>query len=214
MLGIVGCTILINLGIWQSKRLEWKTEVLSEIDKKLKAFPGDLPQEVSKNQDQYRSVGLTGRFIENELHVLTSIKFKGPGYRVIAPFLLDDGRLIMVDRGFILETEKLISRPLGIATIKGNLLWPNETDNFTPEPNFELNIWFSREINLMSKELGTEPILLVLKESDILQGPDPQPIGINIPNNHLGYAITWFSLAIVWFGMTGYLLWRIKFKSL
>ena len=65
----------------------------------------------------------------------------------------------------------------------------------------------------MAKELNSEPILLVLREGDILQGPEPQPIGINIPNNHLGYAVTWFGLAFVWFCMTVYLVWRIRYKS-
>ena len=43
-----------------------------------------------------------------------------------------------------------------------------------------------------------------------------QPLGVTtsgIPNDHLQYAGTWFSLAAVWLGMTGYLLWRIRQRT-
>ena len=77
--------------------------------------------------------------------------------------------------------------------------------------DFKKNIWFSRNLREMSKYLNSEPTLVILEQSDPpLKTPLPQPIGLNIPNNHLSYAITWFSLAFVWFGMTIYMLWRIK----
>lgn len=201
------------LGIWQTNRLEWKTNILIDIERKLRADPVELPAEVNKSDDQYRSIRMEGKFLEKELHVLTSTKFKGPGYRIIAPFIGNDGRVVMVDRGFVKESEKSKSRSLERTSIIANLLWPDEIDRFIPEPNIELNIWFARELESMAKELNSEPILLVLREGDILQGPEPQPIGINIPNNHLGYAVTWFGLAFVWFCMTVYLVWRIRYKS-
>jgi len=210
VLGFVGCTVLVMLGIWQLNRLEWKTNILTDIERKLNADPVELPNVVSKSEDQYRSIRMEGKFLEKELHVLTSIKFKGPGYRIIAPFLGVDGRVVMVDRGFVKESEKLKSRSLERTSIVANLLWPNEIDGFIPEPNMELNIWFARELETMAIELTSEPILLVLRETDILSGPEPQPIGINVPNNHLGYAVTWFALALVWFCMTVYLVSRMR----
>ena len=211
-LGIVGCSILVVLGTWQINRLEWKTNVLTEIERKLSADPIELPDTVEKSEDQYRSIRMEGKFLEKELHVLTSIKFKGPGYRIIAPFLGNDGRVVMVDRGFVKESEKSKSRSLESTSIIANLLWPDEIDSFTPQPNLGLNIWFARELDKMAQELNSEPILLVLRETEVLKGPEPQPIGINIPNNHLGYAVTWFALAFVWFCMTVYLVWRVKQK--
>ncbi len=62
----------------------------------------------------------------------------------------------------------------------------------------------------MAEALGTLPVMLVTASSDDAAAPMPLPVTVNIPNDHLQYAITWFGLALVWALMTGYLLWRIK----
>jgi surfeit locus 1 family protein len=62
----------------------------------------------------------------------------------------------------------------------------------------------------MAAALGTEPVMLVAAASDDPEAPLPLPVTANLRNDHLGYAITWFALAIVWSVMTGYLLYRIK----
>ncbi|HCT33990.1 MAG TPA: SURF1 family protein, partial [Sulfitobacter sp.] len=99
---------------------------------------------------------------------------------------------------------------LGPATVTGNLQWPRETDSFTPEADLKGNIWFARDVPDMAQTLGTEPVLLVARSST------PQPAGISplpvdtarIPNDHLQYAITWFSLAAIWLGMSLFFLRR------
>ena len=210
ILGLGGALSLIFLGIWQMERLEWKTNILLEIEKKISAEPVELVNGISKIEDQYRSIKVEGELKSNEVHVLTSIKNKGPGFRIITPLELKSGKVILVDRGFVSEADKNTSRQIGEATFIGNLLWPNETDGFTPAPDIAKNIWFARNLNLIAKHLNTEEILLVARVSSLVDGPITQPIGLNVPNDHLGYAITWFSLAIVWLGMTLYLVWRIK----
>ncbi len=211
ILGLSGVSVLMWLGFWQVQRLEWKNNILSAIAEKISASPTELSNSPEEKMDQYRSVVVEGNFKDIEIHVLSSIKFVGPGFKVISPFVLEDGRVIMVDRGFVAESEKNKSRYLGPISIQGNLLWPDETDVFTPKPDLKKNIWFSRNLREMSKYLNAEPTLVILEYSDPpLKTPLPQPIGLNIPNNHLSYAITWFSLAFVWFGMTIYMLWRIK----
>ena len=65
----------------------------------------------------------------------------------------------------------------------------------------------------MADVLQTEPVLLVAK-SHTGGGIEPLPVETSsIPNDHLQYAITWFLLTIVWLGMTGFLLWRIKRRT-
>ena len=95
--------------------------------------------------------------------------------------------------------------------VRGNLHWPNETDSYTPEPDLEAGVWYARDVPMMAAHLKTEPILLVASavEGD-LQSIEPNPITITgIKNDHMGYAITWFLLAIVWAGMTLLFTWRI-----
>ena len=62
----------------------------------------------------------------------------------------------------------------------------------------------------MAAALDTLPVMIVVAESDAPDAPMPLPVTVNIPNDHLQYAITWFLLAVVWTLMTGYLLYRIK----
>ena len=71
-------------------------------------------------------------------------------------------------------------------------------------------MWFARDLEKMSKHLKTDQVLVVLTHSEPSGDPTPQQIGIHIANDHLGYAITWFSLAVVWFGMTILLVYRIR----
>lgn len=129
------------------------------------------------------------------------------------PLALEDGRRILLDRGFVPIDEKETPRHLGAITVEGALQWPREHDSFTAEPDLETNIWFARDVPRMAEALGTEPVLLVTRASDDPGQPLPLPVSVNIRNNHLEYAITWFSLALVWAVMTVFLLSRIKRRT-
>lgn len=210
--GLVGVAILMSLGFWQLQRLTWKTSILAEIDARLAKPPVTLPINPDPATDKYLQVEVTGKIVKGELHVLTFGE-GGPGFRVIAPMLLEDGRLILVDRGFLAETEKDVMRTGGDLTAVGSLVWPQETDKYVPDPNREKNIWFARDVNLMAETLKTEQVMLAISRSSNNDGITPQLVSVNISNRHLEYVMTWFSLAAIWVGMTGYALWRIKPKE-
>jgi surfeit locus 1 family protein len=210
--GIAGVAVLVWLGVWQLHRLEWKTAVLERIDARLAAEPVPVPATPDPETDTYLEVEARGRLEPGELHVYTSAPGRGVGYRVIAPLTLEDGRRVLVDRGFVPIEAKDAARPLGPIAVVGNLAWPQETDRWTSPPDREENIWFARDVALMAEALGTEPVMIVASASEdpAAAAPMPMPVTVNIPNDHLGYAITWFGLAVVWAVMTGYLLSRIN----
>lgn len=205
--GITGCAILIGLGVWQVQRLAWKEDMLARIEAQIGGAPVPLDQAAL---DEFQPVSARGTFTGDELHVLTSIKRIGAVYRVVAAFETQDGRRIMVDRGFIPTTAKDADRPAEAAEIIANFRTVAETDRFTPEPDLTANIWFARDVPAMAEALGAEPILLILRETSETDPPvTPFPVDTSgIPNDHLNYAITWFSLAAVWAAMTGYFLLR------
>jgi surfeit locus 1 family protein len=131
---------------------------------------------------------------------------------VVAAFETDDGRRILVDRGFIPEPLRQGPRPDGPAGVTGNLHWPEDTDSYTPPPDFARGIWFARDVTAMAEVLATEPVMLVQRSGSGAAADFawPQPVdAAGIPNDHLGYAVTWFLLAAVWAGMTAFLVWRI-----
>jgi surfeit locus 1 family protein len=211
--GIGGIAVLVWLGVWQLHRLEWKTAILERIEAGLAAEPVPVPAAPEPEADAYLKVEARGRLAPGELHVYTSAPGRGVGYRVIAPLVLDDGRRVLVDRGFVPIEAKDAVRPPGPVTIVGNLAWPRETDRWTSPPDREENLWFARDVAPMAEALGTEPVMVVASASDGPEAPTPMPVTDNIPNDHLGYAITWFGLAVVWAVMTGYLLWRINRRT-
>ncbi len=213
--GIGGIAILVSLGVWQLQRLAWKEAILSDINARVSAAPVAVPQTPSAQSDLYLPVELQGDFTGEELHVLASVKRRGAGYRVISVLQSDDRR-IMVDRGFIPTERKDEPRQAQAVTVQGNLHWPDELDSFTPEPDQTRDIWFARDVPAMAQALDAEPFLIVARSvSETQPAIDPLPINTNaIPNDHLQYAITWFSLALLWFAMTVYLLWRIRQRTL
>jgi len=213
LFGLVGCAILIGLGTWQLQRLAWKKGVLAQISARLNDTPVPLPVAPDPARDKYLPVRVAGRFTGPEIDVLVSLKETGAGYRVISAFQTDDGRMILVDRGFLPEDQRPRPRTATLARVVGTLHWPDETDSFTPPPDAARDIWFARDVPAMAAKLQTEPVLIVTREATG-DGITPLPVGTQgIPNNHLNYAVTWFSLAAVWAGMTGLLLWRIRRRT-
>lgn len=211
IIGLGGAAILISLGVWQVQRLAWKQAIIADIEARIVAAPVALPDMLDPSADAYLPVVADGVLGDGEIHVLVSQKDIGAGYRVIAPFRLEDGRQIMVDRGFALTTAKDTERAIGPATISGNLQWPQETDGFTPAPDLSANIWFARDVTAMADALQTLPVLLVARTSS-LQEAEISPLPVDtarIPNDHLQYAITWFSLAAIWLGMSLFFLRRL-----
>ncbi len=201
---IPGLLVLLWLGSWQLQRLAWKENLLVEIATRLSSMPAEMPMHPTANNHNYFVTSIEGEIQRESIHVLTSTKRIGPGFRVISPAILKDGRSILIDRGIIPEKDKNLAFSVGGNNITGYLLWPNETDYFTPQPNFEKNIWFSRDLEKMANFLNTEKILLVttqLQQGSSFNIEDPT---INIPNNHLQYAITWFLMSGLWFCMSIY----------
>lgn len=218
LLGLAGAAVLVALGIWQLQRLAWKEGVLAEISARIAADPVALPAVPDPAEHQYLAVATTVTFTGESLDVLVSRKQIGAGFRPVAVAVTDDGRRILVDRGFLREAERAAPRPgpdAGAHAVAGNLLWPDEVDGFTPEPDLNRGIWFARDLPRMAAHLRAEPVLLVAS-APAPPGFAAEPLPVDtsgIPNDHLGYAIQWFGLAAVWLGMTALLLWRIRRRT-
>ena len=209
--GLVGVAILVSLGVWQLRRLEWKQAILAQIEAQIGAEPVPVPDHPAEDRDRYRAVTATGTIIDDEVHFLVSTRETGAAFRIVSLFLTEDGRRLLLDRGIVTSGAKDDERPAVEATVTGNLLWPDEIDMFTPEPDREMNIWFARDATLLSQELAAEPFLIVLRETSE-SDPSVTPLPVDtasIPNDHREYAITWFGLAAVWAGMTIFWIGRI-----
>jgi surfeit locus 1 family protein len=213
VIGLGGAFILISLGVWQVERLAWKQGVLAEIDARIVDVAVPLPAVVDPVADLYRPVTVTGRFTGEHVDVLVSRKQVGAGVRVIEVLETTDGRRVLVDRGFLRDEDRAAPRESGAAEVEGNLHWPQEVDSYTPPPDAATGLWFARDVGALATALNTEATFIVARRQTG-GGIEPMPVDSStIPNDHMNYAITWFSLAAVWLGMTAYLLWRIRQRT-
>ena len=213
--GFGGFAVLVSLGLWQLQRLEWKQGVLGEIEARIGDDPIPVPKVTDPETDRYLPVRVNGSFTGDSVRVLVSVKGRGAGYRIVSAYLLDDERLIMVDEGFVDLEEPAQPGAADNVSVVGNLHWPVEVDRWTPEPDLSKGLFYARDVEVLASVLGTEPLLIVART---VSGTDaratPLPVTTEgIPNDHLGYAIQWFGLATVWLGMTLFLLWRIRNRT-
>ena len=222
---LAGAAILLGLMTWQLQRLAWKTELIATLQTALAQPPAPLPADPAQSAHEFRRFTVTGRFTgETGAHgftdaaYLTSRKPWGPGYRVVQPFRTDDGRLILVDRGFARLASKNAGgaasvptpAPEGEVALTGALRWPQGSDWFAdPGAGPADNVWLSRDLAALAPLWDAEPVLLVA-ETDTAVGdwPVPLPVSVDLPNDHLEYAITWGLLAAVWLAMGGVLARR------
>ncbi|MFW2587772.1 SURF1 family protein [Sagittula sp. SSi028] len=211
LIGLLGAATLAWLGTWQIQRLDWKQGILDEIETTITAAPQPLPVMIDPEAQRYMPLELSGTVGSEALYVLVSQKHIGAGWRVISAFETDDGRRVLLDRGFTPIEAKDSPLYQGNATVIGNLHWPDDRNPSTPENDADDNTWFARDLGQMAEALQTEPLLVVARQ---VTPPDAQitPLPVDtssIPNDHLQYAITWYSLGVVWLLMTGVWIRRI-----
>ena len=211
--GAIGVGILLGLGFWQVSRLAQKEAYLADLEARIAAAPVALPATPNPEADRFLPVITTGTFDGQALNVLVSRKQIGAGVRLIAAFTTDTGRRILVDRGFVAEADRGADHAATANEVTGNLHWPDEVDSYTPAPDATTGLWFARDVPAMAAALNTDPVLVVAR-SDTGGGVEALAVDTSgTPNDHLQYAITWFSLAVVWAGMTALFLWRIRRRA-
>ena len=209
-LGLAGVVFLCGLGTWQVQRMYEKRAQLDEMTAGISTPAVPVPAQLDPEKDRYRPVTAEGRFTGETLYVLSGKPMIGAGVQVISVLQTDDGRRLLVDRGFLPDDEK--TKLLTVTTVKilGNLMWPRDSNDYTPPPDPKTGLWFARDAQAMSALLGTEPTFIVAR-APTGDGIEAMPIDTSsIPNDHWGYAITWFLLAFVWAVMTAALVWRIR----
>jgi len=211
--------VLIGLGTWQVERKAWKEALIAALTERLAAAPIALPamwQNFDPASDEYRRVKFTAQFdhAAEALVYGAASAFRpdvsGPGYWVFTPARLTDGSLVIVNRGFVPEDRKepksrSAGQVSGPVEIIGALRWPDTRHWFTPQDDAAHNLWFNRDPHAIAaaKELGVVAPFFVEMEAPVPPGglPSPGKIVVNLPDNHLQYAITWYGLAAALVGV-------------
>jgi surfeit locus 1 family protein len=199
--------ILCALGVWQLERLQWKLALIARVNGHMAAVPLPLDRVMAMDGEdaQYRRVVLSGHFDHaREAYVFTT-DAGAPVYHVLTPFTVDDGRVLMVDRGEI-PAEKLDpatrapGNVAGEARVTGVWRVPDAPGAFTPPPDAAHRIWYARDLAGIAQADHLALAAPVVIEADASPNPGGWPKGgqtvVSFRNQHLSYAVTWFGLAL------------------
>jgi cytochrome oxidase assembly protein ShyY1 len=208
-----------GLGIWQLQRRVEKHALIAALHQRLAAAPEALPQPsqwsaLTPAKDEFRRVSFTATYLSRlDAMVYSSGSavrddISGPGTWAFIPARLADGEIVAVDAGFVPNTMQdrgqqnhavarlITNEPV---TMTGYIRFPEAAGILAPANDHDKRLWFNRDHLAMSKALGWDrvaPFYIDLEtpvpESGI---PKPGPLTVQLKDDHLQYAITWFALA-------------------
>ncbi|HZH25551.1 MAG TPA: SURF1 family protein [Azospirillaceae bacterium] len=212
---VFGVAALLALGTWQVQRLTWKNDLIARLEVRLAAPPEPLPARIDDPAAwEYRRASVAGRFLHDKEMLIAGRTWQGQaGWHVVTPLVRDDGAgAVLVNRGFVPHDRRdpALRREGQVAdsvTVEG-LVRPGGRQSWMQPGNRPgENTWFWYDIPAMAAHAGLKEAPPVVLEAGPAANPGGLPIGgqtvVRIRNDHLTYALTWYSLAValgvIWF---------------
>ena len=207
----------VALGIWQVERRAWKHALIEAVATRSTAAPVAAPAPgaaVSAEGDAYRRVRVTGRFLHDRETLVRAVSDLGSGYWVVTP--LDTGRFtVLINRGFVPpDRRESASRAAGNGavevTVTGLLRVTEPGGGFLRSNDPAADNWYSRDVAAIAAARGLSNPAPYFIDADAAPNPGGWPRGgltvVRFSDNHLGYALTWFALALLSLGGIGLVL--------
>ena len=206
--------VLISLGSWQLQRLQWKNDIISNFEARSAAEAIAIP-EANAELDvlEFSSLALEGEYLHDKETFLTGRTYEGnAGFHVVTPFLLDDGRTILINRGWVSEdyrdpAKRAFSQIDGKTSVAGILRRPGVRGYFVPENEPENGFWFTLVPSQINQHLDLGDAAIeqfyadAVRTSDVVTLPIAAKTKLNLRNAHLSYAMTWYGIAIALVGV-------------
>lgn len=218
--------ILVALGTWQVERLQWKEALLASIAERTAAAPQPLTAIETRFHDtgdvEYWPVSVTGTFEHaRERHFFATWQGQ-TGYYVYTPLMLEDGRAVFVNRGFVpFELKESAKRQQGLipgrVTITGLARNPlaEKPSSLVPDNDLPKNIFYWKDRDRMAESAGLptgDRLVPFFIDAGPGSAPGGWPVGgvtiVDLPNNHLQYAVTWYGLAAALLGVV--VVWLLR----
>ena len=187
--------VLISLGSWQLYRLNWKLNLIFEINNSLKNDPVELSKSNKKNYLRIRTSGTVD--FDKQIYLYNLNDSGKPGFEVINPILIGNENYL-INRGWIPfdKKDKAEINLINTNRIIGTLKKQSKANSFKPENDIEKNYWFTLDRDDIFSYTGKKFSKYIIYINGDYKTPEPKVITANISNNHKKYAITWFSMAI------------------
>ncbi|SDG54180.1 surfeit locus 1 family protein [Limimonas halophila] len=202
--------LLLGLGGWQVQRMQWKQDLIADMRARMDGPAIELPGPgAAWKTVRFRRVELTGEFLHDRaLHRLAQTHRGARGFDLITPMRLSDGRTVLVDRGWLpirmredggVPERVRVDGPVTIEGIVRRGGWPGASW-LRPANDPAGNEWLWMDLPRMAQQAGlSDPVTHLYVESVAPAASGRFPIAerprVTLPQNHLGYAITWFGLA-------------------
>lgn len=231
LLTIVGTLVLCTLGGWQLERMGEKHAYIDRLQAQAAGAPAPMPPSADWAKLDPAALDLThvvakGSYLDDRIAgVRTTIAAGPPGSRqlsgfgrwIFQAFKLEDGGVILVNRGFVPESRLGQAGPArGPDTVTGFLRAPESRNSFTPADLPAIREFYTRDPAAIAASLGQPPAPFYLEAAREGDGMKP-PAGVDvrelierIPDNHLQYALTWFGLALTLLGVFAAWVWQAR----
>jgi len=203
--------VLLALGTWQLDRLDWKNDMIAQRTAGLAAPAVPLPNPMPDAERlAFAKVQVSGSFLhDKELYLGSRTHKKAVGYHVVTPFLLEDGRTLWIDRGWVPPDRRdpaarAAGQIGGQLRVEGILLtdgWKG-SEMFKPQNRPEEKLFLWVDTAAMARRAGLDDFVAgVYLVAGPTENPGGLPIGdefkVDLKNDHLEYAMTWYALAVV-----------------
>jgi cytochrome oxidase assembly protein ShyY1 len=215
-------TLFVGLGVWQLQRRVEKHALIAHLTERLAAAPGLLPSPAQWSaltpvRDEFRRVSFAATYQPGPDAMVYSSgsavrdDISGPGTWAFMPAVLPTGETVVINAGFVQNTmqdrtqQDRAVTPLitnGPVMLSGYIRFPEAAGTLTPPENLAKRLWFTRDHLAMARALGwgearpVAPFYIDLEQPVPASGvPKPGPLEVHLKDDHLQYAITWFTLA-------------------
>ena len=218
---------LVALGTWQLQRMQWKNDLISSFELRSSAPAVSPPNKNQLSEDsEFIRLEMVGKFQHEQEIYLTGRTYEGnAGFHVVTPFLLLDGRTILVNRGWVAESyrdrsTREFSLTKGEITVDAILRFPGRKGYFVPENDPNNGFWFTLvpkqivDYTGVSRPVITDYYADALRTSKVVTLPIGAKTELNLRNAHLSYAMTWYGIALALLGVYGafhYQAGRLRF---
>ena len=153
--------VLLSLGSWQLYRLNWKLELISQIESSLKNNPVELSKADKKNYLRIKTSGTID--FDNQIYLYNLNESGKPGFEVINPILIE-GQNYLINRGWIPFNKKNQSEInlFNSGNIVGTLKIQSKANSFKPDNDIKENYWFTLDRDDIFSYTGKKFSLLII----------------------------------------------------
>lgn len=197
----------VALGVWQLQRMAWKHALIARVEARIHAVPMAPPHAtwptVSEERDGYRRVRLVGTFLPVAEARTQAVTDFGMGAWSLAPLRTEAGDIVFVNRGFVPQGRRAAAAPAGRVEIVG-LLRVSEPDGGFLRRNVPGDErWYSRDTAAIARARGlpVDAVAPFFVDAEARPQAEGWPRGgltvVQFRDAHLGYALTWFGMALL-----------------